>query len=232
MASITKRGSYQWQAQIRRKGFPTQQKTFETRKDAEAWASVIESEMVRGTFVDRTEAERTTFGEALDRYSREITNNKRGWECEMHRIKMFMKHPLASRSLASLRSADFANYRDERLKTCKPATVKRELSILSNVFTVAQKDWSLQIDNPVAKIRKPSSNQHRERRLTPEEETKLLAATDDSKAATLGFAVRIALETGMRAGEIVSLKWSDIDLQQCIIRLAITKNGGTDSERS
>lgn len=115
MASITKRGPYQFQAQIRRKGYPNQQRTFETKREAEAWATDIESQMNRGTFVDRSEAERTTFGEALGRYAREVTQDKRGWETEMHRIKALQKHPLVARSLASLRSLDFANYRDERL---------------------------------------------------------------------------------------------------------------------
>src|SRR5690554_4177596 len=139
MASITKRGPNQFQAQIRRKGYPNQQRTFETKREAEAWATAIESEMHRGVFVDRSEAERTTFGEVLDRYAREVTASKKGWETEMYRIKALMKHPLAARSMASLRGVDFANYRDDRLKECCPATVKRELTIISHVFNTARK---------------------------------------------------------------------------------------------
>jgi len=48
-----------WQAIIRQRGFPSQTKTFRTKRDAEAWAKVTESEMVWGVFVQRTEAERT-----------------------------------------------------------------------------------------------------------------------------------------------------------------------------
>jgi len=225
MASIIKRGPYQFQAQIRRKGYPTQQKTFETRKAAEAWATVIESEMYRGEFVDRSEAERTTFSDALDRYAREVTLSKRGWETEMHRIKALKKTPLAARSLASLRSLDFANHRDERLKKCSPATVKRELVIISHVFNTARKDWSLPIDNPIASIRKPQAGQHRERRLTEDEQVGLLQAADESKAATLRFCIVLALETGMRAGEIVGLLWEQIDLSNGVIRLDMSKNG-------
>lgn len=225
MASITKRGDYQYQAQIRRKGYPNQQRTFETKREAEAWAADIESQMNRGTFVDRSEAERTTFGEALGRYAREVTQNKRGWKTEMHRIKALQKHPLAARSLASLRSLDFANYRDERLKECSSATVKRELVIISHVFNTARTDWSLPIDNPVASIRKPQAGQHRERRLSEDEQVRLLQAADESKATTLSFCIVLALETGMRAGEIVGLQWEQIDLPNRVIRLDITKNG-------
>lgn len=225
MASITKRGPYQFQAQIRRKGYPNQQRTFETKREAEAWATDIESQMNRGTFVDRSEAERTTFGEALGRYAREVTQNKRGWETEMHRVKALQKHPLAARPLASLRSLDFANYRDERLKVCSSATVKRELVIISHVFNTARTDWSLPIDNPIAGIRKPQAGQHRERRLSEDEQVRLVQAAGQSKAATLSFCVVLALETGMRAGEIVGLRWEQIDLPNAVIRLGMTKNG-------
>ena len=48
MATIRKRGNYQWEAQIRKRGFPSQTKTFNTKVEAEAWAKMIESEMARG----------------------------------------------------------------------------------------------------------------------------------------------------------------------------------------
>lgn len=225
MASITKRGPYQFQAQIRRKGYPTQQRTFETKREAEVWATAIESEMHRGVFIDRSEAERTTFGEALDRYASEVTAGKRGWETEMHRIRALKKHPLAARPMASLRGVDFAKYRDDRLKVCSPATVKREMVIISHVFSTARQDWSLPVDNPIASIRKPSAGKHRERRVSDDEMSRLLAAADDSKAATLSFCIILAVETGMRAGELVSLRREDIDLTNSVVRLELTKNG-------
>lgn len=90
MATINKRGPFQFQAQIRRKGFPIQTRTFDTRREAEAWASVIESEMIRGIFTDRTELEQTTLGEALDRYQAEVTPMKREPLREMQRIGSMM----------------------------------------------------------------------------------------------------------------------------------------------
>ncbi|SBW07628.1 conserved hypothetical protein [uncultured delta proteobacterium] len=68
MATIRKRGDLQWEARIRRKGWPVTCKTFETKYEAEVWARDIEGEMDRGVFVSRTEAEGTTLAEALDRY--------------------------------------------------------------------------------------------------------------------------------------------------------------------
>lgn len=62
LAAISNRGAHQWQATIRRAGFPTRVRTFETRRDAQDWAATLESEMRRGLFIDRSEAERTTLG--------------------------------------------------------------------------------------------------------------------------------------------------------------------------
>jgi hypothetical protein len=78
MATISNRGPHRWQATIRKVGFQTQCRTFETRRDALDWSKMAESEMRRGIFEDRSEAERTTFGELLERYGREVTPRKRG----------------------------------------------------------------------------------------------------------------------------------------------------------
>lgn len=82
MATIRKRpgpgGRRVWHVQVRRKGYPARTRTFDRKINAEAWASTIESEMARGVFVDRAEAESTTLGEALERYQDEITSRKRG----------------------------------------------------------------------------------------------------------------------------------------------------------
>lgn len=69
MASIRKRGPAQWEARILKRGWPVTCKTFETRYGAEKWARQIESEMDRGIFVSRVEAESTPLAEVLDRYN-------------------------------------------------------------------------------------------------------------------------------------------------------------------
>lgn len=225
MATISKRGSYQYQALVRRKGYPSQIRTFELKQDAEDWASTVESEMRRNIFIDRSEAERTTLVEILERYRSEVTPGKRGWLAESSRLKQLQRHALAQRTLASLRSVDFAQYRDERLREVGPKTVHLELSLLSTVFNVAYRDWSIPVENPIARIRKPKLPQGRERRLEGDEETRLLAAARRSKSESLEFCIVLAIETGMRRGEIAELKWEQIDLHHHVIRLYKTKNG-------
>lgn len=128
MATIVNRGSFQWQATVRRKGFPSQTRTFESKRDAQDWAATLESEMRRGLFIDRTEVERTTLGELLCRYSQDVTPTKRGKTPELSRLRHLMRHPIAMKYLAQLRAADFAEYRDQRLgaafrRACKRAGI-------------------------------------------------------------------------------------------------------------
>ncbi len=127
MASILKRGPYQWQVKIRKNGWPRQTKTFETHEDATRWAQKIESEMDDGIFVSRKEAEKTTLDEALDRYLREKTPHKKGAAQETNRINLFKRSDLASRFLSTIRSTDIAKYRDQRLEEGKsliPSTMR------------------------------------------------------------------------------------------------------------
>ena len=70
-------GKRVWQALVRRRGYPQQTRTFDTKGEAEGWASTLESEMSRGVFVSRAEAEDTTLAEALNRYRTEIVPQKR-----------------------------------------------------------------------------------------------------------------------------------------------------------
>ena len=225
MASIINRGPYQFQALIRRKGYPAQTRTFESIKDAKDWAREVEAKMRRGEFTDLSEAEATTLGELLERYRQEVTPEKRGHVKENYRVLQLLRHPLALRSLASLRNVDFSNYRNERLKEVGSKTVQLELSLLSAVLNTARRDWSIPIVNSVTDIRKPKLPRGRDRRLVGDEEKRLFYAATECRSPGLDVCIRLALETGMRRGEIASLDWKQIDFASHVIRLDMTKNG-------
>ena len=170
MATFKQRESGWWQAVIRRKGHTQESKTFPSRADAEKWARDVESKIDKGTFVSLAEAEATTLYDALDRYEREVSKGKKGHGQEKYRIQSWQANALAMRSLASLRGADFAKYRDERLSVgAAAATVRLDLALISHVFTIASKEWNIPVQNPVANIRLPRQNNARERRLSEEE---------------------------------------------------------------
>lgn len=238
MAVIRNRGNFQYQAIVRRRGYDTLSKTFNSHKEADAWALTTESEMVRGVYVSRVEAERTTLAEVIEQYIRDVCPKHRGYESEKLRLLGLSRHALGRRFVATLKPLDFARYRDERLKIRKPATVQRELALFSAVFEVGRKEWGIHIENPVRMIDKPAVNNERSRRLSPAEQEKLMAELDketrnpDGTLAAGGVRniwikplVLFALETAMRRGEILSLRWENVDLQKRVAFLPITKNG-------
>ena len=223
MATVQKRGPYQWRVQIRKKGHPPQTRTFDVRSEADAWARQVEGEMDRGLFVSRKEAENTTLSEALDRYEREISSKKRSSDQDGIYVRHWKKTGLAARNLASIQGKDLAAWRDERLLAVKPATVDRELRIISHLFTIAVKEWGMAgLVNPVAQIRKPKLPPGRDRRLLPGELEKILANTESPHLSDI---VRFALETAMRRGEIAGMTWEVVDLKKRTVTLPETKNG-------
>jgi len=86
MAYISQRGAF-WRTEVRRRGYKPVYRTFDTKQQAQQWARRIESEMGAGSFIDRTESERTTRREALERYQREMVPEKRYPQQERQRIK-------------------------------------------------------------------------------------------------------------------------------------------------
>lgn len=238
MAAISKRATG-YQAQIRRRGYPTVSKMFASRRDAEAWARLQESEMDRGVYLDRTEAERTTLSDLLERYLAEVTPLKKSALSETTRIKRLLREEdLCCFKLTALTPRLLAEYRDRRLGDVSGSSVNRELSLISHVLNTATREWELPISNPVRVIRKAKENPGRERRLTKDEEARLLAQLEPSSRTERGMfesggtqnpwikpIVLFALETGMRRGEILSLTWSNVDISKRVARLTDTKNG-------
>jgi integrase len=244
MPTIRKRGHYQWEAQVRRRGYPAQSKTFNTKAEAEAWSGMIESEMSRGVWVSRSEAEATTLSEALDRYEQEISLSKKGAAQELSVLKTYKAVDLSKRPLATIRGADVANLRDEWLKYYKPATVLRRLAVLSHVFSIARKEWGMDsLSNPVELVRKPQPNNARTRRIAANnpsvstvggEECESQRSAQDGELERIAEAsgssllppiIWLAVETAMRRGEIVSLLWVNVDLHRRVVHLPSTKNG-------
>lgn len=231
MATFRKRGKGQWQVEIRRRGFPYQTKTFELKFDAEAWAKMIEHEMDRGVFIDRSEAEATTLKEALQRYLNEVTITKKGAREESFKIGKLTRHPISTRFIANIQPADMAAFREEMLSEgASASTVQKYLAILSHLFSIASKEWGMGITNPVAMIRKPKVNNARERRLGEVEERYLLAAMGDSGKGNLSNTwlrpmTILAVETAMRQSELLRLLWRDVDLHNKTLLVRDPKNG-------
>ena len=222
-----------YQVKVRKRGFPPVSKQYDRLADAERFAVATLKAMDDGTWVDRSEVDATTLKEALGRYEREVTPGKKGASREKSVIARLSRHKIAKKAVSRVRSSDVASYRDERLaEGLAGNTVRLELALLGHLFTIGIKEWDWPLANPVRSVRMPKVAAGRDRRLDlrPDEdgkteEQRLLTACAASKSRHLLPIVRLALETGMRQGEILSLVWEKIDLDQKVAHLADTKNG-------
>jgi len=121
MATIREKGPYQWHAQIRRAGYPTQTKTFGEKKEAEAWAREIEVRMDKGTFARPPLDKSTTLADLLLRYKVDVTAKRPGPQSrasENARIDRFLREEpaLCAYAAVNLTPDLFEAYRDRRLK--------------------------------------------------------------------------------------------------------------------
>lgn len=226
MATIRKlRG--RWQAQIRRRGMAPRAKSFDQKVDAEKWARSLESELDRaGMLPDTRVAESTTLRSILERYIEEVSPRKRSAATEISRIRALLRRPIAHRTLALLSASDLAAYRDNRLKVVSPSTVIRELNTISHAIDTSMRDWNVYLSrNPAKLVRRPSPPRGRNRRLCDDEEQRLLDAADSGRNIYMRDLIVLAIESGMRRGEMLSLDWQHVDLERRVVHLPITKNG-------
>jgi integrase len=216
MASIRRKNG-RYHVQIRKNGYPSVTKTFIHLKTAKKRASGVETDMERQRYCPIPET--ILLGGLLYRYETEILPSHQSHQVEGYRLKQLSQH-FSSLKLTELTSQEVAKYRDIRLKTISPASLKRELTILSRVLTVASSDWGISVpDNPVKMITLPKADKARARRLEAGEEQRLLVGANDQ----LQRIMTLTLETGMRRGEILNVKKSHIDLTIKTLFLPCTK---------
>jgi integrase len=209
-----------WLVQIRRKGHDSICRTFNTKAEAERWALTIESEMGVGTYVDNRETLSTTLFDCFDRYAKEVVPLKKGAARDLVRVRFWQREPLAKKYIGTIKQADVAKWRDARIASgLSGSTVKKDLALLSHVFTIAIKEWGFPLTNPVIMIRKPKADPGRDRRLYEGEEDLLLTNANPELRAF----IIIAIETAMRRGEIYGLKRACIKGR--VAHLPDTKNG-------
>ena len=223
MATIRKRGN-RYHVQIRRRG-QSITRTFDRLATAKSWIPKIEGDIERQLYVDTSGTERTTVLELLERYEKQISPSHKGQQVEGYRLKTLTMH-LGALRLIHLTPKEVATYRDLRLKEVSPSSLKRELTILSRVLTIASRDWGISIQqNPVKMISLPKADKARTRRLEAGEKERLLQGANPE----LNRIITVALETGMRRGEILSIKKSHIDFPKSVLFIPSTK---TDEPRS
>jgi integrase len=228
----TKDGKKRYRVQVRLKGFPVQTETFERKTDAKKWAQQTESAIQEGRHFKTTASKKHTLGDMIDRYIELILPTKpKSQEVQEGQLKWW-KFEVGAYTLCDVTPAMIGECRDKLLqgKTNKgtlrtPATGVRYLAALSHAFSVAVNEWGWLDDNPVRKVKKPVEPRGRVRFLSEEERPALLAACRQSHNKSLYTIVVLALSSGMRYSEIMTLTWKDVDLVRSCIILQETKNG-------
>ncbi len=231
-----KDGTTSYRARVSIKGHPTVTKTFKNLTTAKRWKRNTEAEIDAGRYFDKIEAKKHTLGEAIDRYLKNILPSKPNNAKNVQHHLLWWKDRLGAYSLDAIKPSLLAEQRDLLLTeiNCKgrkrsSTTVIRYLSSLSHVFTIMIKEWGWLNENPIRKITKPRQQPGRVRYLSDEERVRLLKACQNSRCRILYLTVLLALSTGMRYGELMGLKRSNIDWEQNVITLYETKNGETRS---
>jgi integrase len=224
-----KQGTMHFHVQVRMLGYPSRTATFPTRRMAERWAATVEAEMIEGRHFKNAGARRHTLSEAINRYSAEEAPKKRDVRTRLIRLRWW-KEQLGHLKLADVTADILADHRGklereparEGGKARKPATVNRYLAYLSHVFTVAKKEWRWIDSDPFESVSKLPESKGRIRFLTEDERARLLEET--AKDAQLHLLVVLALATASRAGELLKLRWRDVELNEGRGVLWDTKN--------
>lgn len=225
MATYRKRGE-KWRAEVSANG-RRESASFNTKAAAQLWARKREDDLRTGSVSS------DTLAEGLKKYAKEVSPTRRGrrWE-ELRLLKMAREITCADQPMSSITASDLADWRDTRLSEVKPGSVLREMGLLGAVFERARREWRWVRSNPVRDVRKPSSPPPRVMRISEKQAAELFAhcgyvrgQAPKSRSQLVAAAFDLALETGMRAGEIRSLTGNRVFLSQHFVRLDRSKTG-------
>jgi integrase len=223
MAHIRKRGD-KWQVQVRRQGFPSRSRTFNRHQEAVAWARAQELAMDRfeaGVYQPVT----CTLASILSEYLAKVTPAKKSAASETRRLNRLIRDQIASYRVCDLSPEVLATFRDRRLEQGLRAA-GYDLQLIRHALNVAKAEWGITLQsNPVDAIRMPPKPKPRERRLQPGEYELLLSYAAMSQSWFMKPLIILAVETGMRLGEMLKVTWDDWDSEKQTLYLRDTKNG-------
>ena len=193
------------------------------RRLAELAAKKREMEIYEGKYFPENSKTKVRFRDLTEEYIEKHSKvRKRSWRRDIGTLKHLLP-VFGDMFLADITPRMIENYRLKRGKEgVMPATINREHALLKNMFTKAM-DWEYIQENPAKRIRL-AKEKGRTRFLTKEEIHRLLEAAEESKAPHLKPILVMALSTGMRRGEMLNLRWEDVDFNRRAIQVKRTKN--------
>jgi integrase len=225
MKIVKRKGNYYLDFYFR--GHRVREKVGSSKGAALRARCVREGEILQGRFKIVPKRGAPKFEVLADKYLELISVHKRGGRVERYIIKANLEPHFGKCRLSDLTKEDAEKYKAKRSRLVRPGTVNRELGLFKHMMAQAL-ELKLIVDNPFRGLRNLKVPKRDERVLAPDEETRLLAACERVRARHLRRVVVLALNTGLRRGELLSLEWSRVDLKQRTIRILNAKSDAGD----
>ncbi len=236
MSTIDRRispdGVVRFRVRIRLNGSRTVSKTFQRKTDAQKWAQKTEVSIRQDEYEINPISRRKTLGDLIDRYMLEVLPRKPKTAPYQRRQLDVWRREIGHLLIADVTPARIVACRQTLLDTPGMrrqrrgyATTNRYLAVMSHAFTIAVDEWGWAAENPLKKVRRIRESRGRTRYLSDDERIRLLAACRASLCAHLYLVVVIAISTGMRRAELLTLRRWQIDIHRGMITLRDTKNG-------
>ena len=159
------------------------------------------------------------FDTVCNRYMEHAKKSKRSWERDEETLKL-AKAFFKRKRIDEISSWDVERFKASRVKQVSKSTVNREIAVIKRLFTLAV-DWNLVEKNPVKKVAMYRLEEKVMRVLSQDEEQKLINAA----APHFKPLIIVAINTGMRRGELLALQWEQVDLHSNTITIKQSKNG-------
>jgi len=206
-----------WYADYYEQGKRVQESTgTSNRRKAEKFLALRTSEIERGVYAKPV---KMTLSELGVKYMDFAKANKRSWLRDQQ-ILGHLSDAFGSKLLTNITALPIEQYKIDRLEAVSPATVNRELAGLKRLFNVAEQ-WGLYRGrNPVKGIRFLAEDNLKLRTLSEKEEAALIECC----SPYLQDLVVFAIHTGLRLGEILNLRWEEVDVDHGVIKMLVKKN--------
>lgn len=205
--------------------------TFDTKPEAKRWAAVREGEIAKGLKVAKAKRGSQTVREAIEKFREEETP-RRDEIPERRRCTWLLANlPFLDEKIVTVPGDVIQDWADGRELVVTGSTVNRDLNFLSAIFETAHRKWKWTDHNAIHDVERPMENESRRRRVPLKEVETMLEAlgyvrgtVPVSERERLAVAFLVALESGMRKGEMLKTRRSNLHEHHIYLPAAITKS--------